>query len=84
MEHHALPSAQQLPALSKLGPSWVCAPSGHKGLLGSHLQGDLPGPGTRDRLLTIHNPGIATDDWLNGRGAAAWRESKGVHRSIDL
>ena len=37
-----------------------------------YLQGHLPGPGVRHRLLTIHNTRVTCDDGTDGGSAAAW------------
>lgn len=42
----------------------------------SYLQRHLPGPGMRDSLLTIHNPGITGNNRRDGRNATAFRIKK--------
>ena len=36
-----------------------------------YLQGHLPGPGAGHSLLTVDDPGVASDDGLDGRNATA-------------
>lgn len=42
----------------------------------THLQGDLPGPGVRHRLLTVNDAGVAAHLGGDGGGAAAWEDDR--------
>lgn len=44
----------------------------------SHLQGHLPGPGARDSVLSVDDPGQTGQHGLNGRDPTAWGDS-GCH-----
>lgn len=43
----------------------------------SHLQGHLPGPGARNSILSVNNPGQTGQHRLDGRDPTAWGDNSG-------
>lgn len=45
-----------------------------EGSVSTHLKRHLPGPGVRDSLLAVDDPGVAAHPGGDGGNAAAWGE----------